>query len=459
MNTSQKITAGAIAIPLSILLLFSSALADSQQGRGMGQGNGQGLGNGNYSVLENQIFTEEEKAQLIYGQQEERLAGDVYRAMYDLYQVDTFKNISESEDKHVQSMGMLLTQAGLEQTTGYGDLQETYDALIEKGNTSLKDAIEVGITVEILDIEDLDKVLAETENENIKRVYENLRKGSVNHLNAYVAQLQKNEFTTDLDWQKYTTQEGVDEKLECLNLSPEERAEKEAEKHAQNGKGQGQGEQMGKGKENAKGKAQAYSQGMKDKFLKKAKKAKNYTKFEGVKKERKTFTDEESFETEESSEAVYFLQERGILGGYPEGDFKPQKGISRVEALKIIVEATGESLEEVTESSFPDVDTKDWFAKYVEAAKKRGFVAGYKDGTFKPAKVVNQVELLKIAFNSFGIDLTDYETESTEWYGVYLQYATDNSLLDEDEVSPDQSMTREAFSKLVYRLIQQQEAL
>ena len=45
------------------------------------------------------------------------------------------------------------------------------------------------------------------------------------------------------------------------------------------------------------------------------------------------------------------------------------------------------------------------------------------------------------------------------WYAPYLQYAIDNNLLDIENVDPAEGMTREAFSEVMYRLIQQQESL
>ncbi len=535
-----------MALSLVGILAVGSMSAFAQgngQGRGMGQG-GQGNGQGQYSSdISATDFTDEEKTRLIYGQQEERLAGDVYKKMFDKYGLETFDKISQSEERHTDSMGRLLQQAGLPETTGYGELQSTYDALIAKGNLSLKDAIEVGITIEILDIEDIDKTLAETSNESIIRTYEKLREGSINHLNSYVAQLQKNNFTTDLDWGKFTSQEEVSEKLECLNLSPEEREAKESEKHGKKGEKGERGEHGEKGEHRGKGDGRgegrhmeenmsfekpenfeemnreerqeyARSQGMNpeemreqreskagenedhaetrrggqesrgqkgkmkrdedrdfddysadekkqkaEKFLKKAKKGDKYKEFSGKKQERKQFQDEDTFEDDESSEAVHFLQTRGIIKGYEDGNFQPKKGISRAESLKILIESTGTSTSEVSRTSFSDVDASEWYAPYIETAKKEGLVKGYKDGSFKPHQTVNQAELLKIAFNAFGIDLANYETNLTQWYGPYLQYAFDNNLLDKDEVSPEATMTRETFSKVIYRLIQQQEAL
>jgi len=195
-------------------------------------------------------------------------------------------------------------------------------------------------------------------------------------------------------------------------------------------------------------------------FNKNAKKAENYKKFNGELKEKRNFTDGKQIK---NLEAVEFLQQRGILDGYGDGSFKPQNSINRAESIKVLLESLGETPDEVVNSEFSDVPDDAWFAGYVSKAKRKGIVKGYEDGTFKPGKTVNQVELLKIAFESFGIDLVDYPitsiSDSGSWYAPYLQYALNNNLLDEDDLDLGGGMTREAFSEVIYRLIQQQENL
>ena len=69
------------------------------------------------------------------------------------------------------------------------EMQELYNSLIEKGGNSLTDALYVGATIEDLDIKDLYDFLEQTDNSDIKTVYQNLVKGSRNHLRAFVSQL------------------------------------------------------------------------------------------------------------------------------------------------------------------------------------------------------------------------------------------------------------------------------
>lgn len=165
-----------------------------------------------YEIIEDTPYTELTAAEidmLIYGQQEERLARDVYAFLAKKYDLKIFANISQSENQHMEAIGLLLEKYGIDQTTGYGELQSLYDELITQGSLSLKDALEVGIAIEILDISDLDESLSETSNADIELVFNNLRNGSLNHLSAFVRNLQKQDYETDLNWEQYINQDDL----------------------------------------------------------------------------------------------------------------------------------------------------------------------------------------------------------------------------------------------------------
>jgi len=71
-------------------------------------------------------------------------------------------------------------------------LQTLYDDLVNQGDASLLEALIVGATIEDLDIKDLNELIAQTENQDILLVYNNLRKGSRNHIRSFVGQIEKN---------------------------------------------------------------------------------------------------------------------------------------------------------------------------------------------------------------------------------------------------------------------------
>lgn len=169
-------------------------------------------------------------------------------------------------------------------------------------------------------------------------------------------------------------------------------------------------------------------------------------------------------------EAVNYLNEKGIIKGYPDGTFKPDQVINRAEALKIIFESRGIAVENDTNSGFPDVDSNLWFAIYVTSAKKLGLIQGYADGTYKPTQFVNKAEFIKIAMlaQSYYQQPTSNESATSqftdlsanEWYVPYITFALEKDFLDKvSKLSPTAGMTRGEAALIIYRVAQHNETL
>lgn len=143
-------------------------------------------------------LSESEIAALNYVREEEYLAHDVYVAMYDLYGIPVFNNISNSEYIHSTAIQALLEKYGLPDP-GAGHvqgvfqdpgIQALYDALTEQGSASFQDALVVGATIEDVDIQDLMEHLEnDVDNEDITYALEQLHRGSRNHMRAFTAHL------------------------------------------------------------------------------------------------------------------------------------------------------------------------------------------------------------------------------------------------------------------------------
>jgi len=149
-------------------------------------------------------LTEIEAEGLLFMREEEKLARDVYLTLYDMWNINIFKNIAASEQTHTDAVKTLLDQYGLEDPMvddergvfENDDLQALYDQLIAQGSQSLEEAFKVGGAIEEIDILDLEEYIAQTDNADIQMVYENLLKGSRNHLRAFVTTLQRQTGTT-----------------------------------------------------------------------------------------------------------------------------------------------------------------------------------------------------------------------------------------------------------------------
>jgi len=141
-------------------------------------------------------LTEEQLDELYFIYQEEKLARDVYITLGEMYPGEnTFASIQLSEQRHIDSAQELCEKYNIdlsrvnEDEIGNFDidvLQELYTTLVAKGSDSLTAALEQGVFIEELDIGDLTKIIEEAGMpDDVTRVYENLREGSYNHLEAF----------------------------------------------------------------------------------------------------------------------------------------------------------------------------------------------------------------------------------------------------------------------------------
>ena len=78
------------------------------------------------------------------------------------------------------------------------------------------------------------------------------------------------------------------------------------------------------------------------------------------------------------------------------GYLYPARNITRAEALKALLKAKGIDPPEVTEDPFPDVKASEWYAKYDYKAFILGYVEGVADGNFEPNRDITRAELAKI---------------------------------------------------------------
>lgn len=133
---------------------------------------------------------------LTFMRQEEQLARDVYTALAAKYsQAAPFVNIAKSEQRHFDTLGLLLARYGIaDPAAGRGagsyadaDLQALYTKLLASGSESLAKAYDAGITIENEDIADLKAAMTETTQADAKAAFANLLNGSENHLAAFTA--------------------------------------------------------------------------------------------------------------------------------------------------------------------------------------------------------------------------------------------------------------------------------
>ncbi len=137
-------------------------------------------------------LSEKTAADLIYLREEEKLARDVYFAMFVRHKSKVFASLCVAEQKHMDAVKILIAKYGLEDpvvsnTPGAftnPELAELYTLLTNQGSVSLKEALETGVIVEEMGISDIDEMLADAARLDVKRILANLLAGSNKHLEA-----------------------------------------------------------------------------------------------------------------------------------------------------------------------------------------------------------------------------------------------------------------------------------
>lgn len=101
---------------------------------------------------------------------------------------------------------------------------------------------------------------------------------------------------------------------------------------------------------------------------------------------------------------------------------------------------------------FPDVTQDKWYGWTTCYAFRMGYIKGYTDGTFKPEKNVTRAEAIKMALKTMDIVTSDEPTDAP-WYTPYIKPAQDRGLLfnDPDLTNPNEEITRGEMATILYR--------
>ncbi|WP_379152324.1 S-layer homology domain-containing protein [Paenibacillus sp. sgz5001063] len=84
------------------------------------------------------------------------------------------------------------------------------------------------------------------------------------------------------------------------------------------------------------------------------------------------------------------------INGYPDGTFKPGHSITRAEMAAILTRLLGTTQEKITVKPYPDVKTTHWASSGIQLMKDTGIMKGYPDGLFHPEKSISRGEMAAV---------------------------------------------------------------
>lgn len=174
------------------------------------------------------------------------------------------------------------------------------------------------------------------------------------------------------------------------------------------------------------------------------------------------------------SSAIEQVQKAGLMNGFPDGQFHPERTLSRAELAVIVNKAfrlSERQARHADEIALRDVPASHWAASDIQVVVSRDVMAGYREGFFYPEQQVRRVEALAILGQAFGVHqfepqavdalLSNYRDAASipDWARKSVATSLKYGFVDvptKGEIRPESLMTRGemafAISQYLYRL-------
>ena len=167
------------------------------------------------------------------------------------------------------------------------------------------------------------------------------------------------------------------------------------------------------------------------------------------------FSDQSKIKNTEAVDACTALN---IIGGYPDGSFKPEGNITRAEVTKMICVALNggkePNLATNATPTFSDVRTNAnsaWAEKYIESCASQGIVSGVGAGKFAPAGNVTGTQLAKMLLVSLGYKSENEGFTGNAWATNVNTVASAKGLYEGlESIDPSAAITRDNAAQMVW---------
>ena len=98
---------------------------------------------------------------------------------------------------------------------------------------------------------------------------------------------------------------------------------------------------------------------------------------------------------------IEYMEKHSVVEGYPDGEFKPSGNLTRAEFAAMICRFTG--IEDKSgENPFPDLEEEHWAHSYILRLYSNGLISGYEDGTFRPEREITRAEVMTVVNKILG---------------------------------------------------------
>ncbi|MFC5452338.1 S-layer homology domain-containing protein [Paenibacillus aestuarii] len=165
-----------------------------------------------------------------------------------------------------------------------------------------------------------------------------------------------------------------------------------------------------------------------------------------------------------SKDTINLFVKLGFVAGYEDGSFHPDANMTRAEFAALISKAFNFSAQSTsTAFVFSDVDNRFWANEAIIALVSHGIINGYEDGTFKPDKTITRAEIIAIICRLVNVSAVNHENRGTfkdiegTWNASQIQAAFEAGLVqgrDASTFAPEASTTKAESLTLIVRVLE-----
>jgi len=160
-----------------------------------------------------------------------------------------------------------------------------------------------------------------------------------------------------------------------------------------------------------------------------------------------------------ANNSIKYLATAGVMTGYPDGNFKPDRIVTRAELASILVKAKNIAASAPYTTGYSDVSKKNWAAPYITAAVESGFLTGRKGNTFEPNRGATRAEAVAALVKFDSIELPASlragpfpDMTAKEWSSKYVAAAKEAGMLDYlqgQDFEAEKSITRAELAEII----------
>ena len=180
--------------------------------------------------------------------------------------------------------------------------------------------------------------------------------------------------------------------------------------------------------------------------------------FASTMKNKKKFSDvkEDFWATNEIENLIL----SGIINGYDDGTFKPNKSLNRGQAAELLTNALDlEITSNLTEAPFKDLTLNSYHAPFAAAVKAEGIITGKANGTFGASDTLTREQMATILVRAFNLEDTGENVTVSDWNSISethkanVKILVQHGITNVTEYRPSEAVSRAQFAVFLYRAL------